>query len=549
MDRRKRRDFEVVRHGGRLAFRSIVFAFLAFLETACIPDDLPQHAVTLNRGNGPDVKSLDPAFAIGLWESYVVGDMIIGLTTEGPDGSPIPGAAKQWEVSADGFTWTFHIRDHLWSDGVPVTAADFVTAWRRELDPKTAAPYAYNLWVVKNAKAISEGKLSPASLGVRAPDDKTFVVTLEHPASYLPELLDHQVAYPIPKHVYEKLGDAWARPQNYVANGPYIVKQWIPLDHITLVKNKRFYDAEHVRIGIVNYYNTADSNAGLRRYRAGELDTLSQFPVLEIDWLRANIPKEIKSSTYLNLNYLVPNFDRPEFKDGRLREVFNYVLNRRKLVKDIRRISETPAYSYVPPGVANFPHTAVSAAKTMSYEERIGKAKELMRAMGYGPTHRLSINFLSSTNPDILRNAVTMQSMFSAVWIDLDIAAEERQVQLADLQAHNFDIASSAWVADFNDATNYLDLLRTGSGENYGNYANPAYDALLDEAQNSTKPVQRGELLAKAEQMAIDDNAWVPMYFGVTTDLAKPYVKGWRPNAKDVNRTRWLRIEGKPGGL
>lgn len=549
MDRRKRECSRVGRCGGRLAVCALVFVFLALSEAACIPNDLPQRAVTLNRGNGPDIKSLDPAFIEGSWEIFVVGDMLMGLTTEGPDGKPVPGAATRWETSPDGLTWTFHMRDHVWSDGVPVTAADFVTAWRRELDPRTAAPYAYNLWVLKNAHAISEGKLPPQALGVHALDDKTLVVTLEHPAAYLPELLDHEAAYPIPRHVYEKLGDAWSRPQNYVANGPYIVKRWIPLDHVTLVKNKRFYDADHVQIDVVNYYVTMDSEAGLKRYRAGELDTLYQFPVIEIEWMRAHIAPEIKSTSFLGINYLVPNFDRPEFRDGRLREVLNLVLNRRKLVRDIRHISEAPAYSYVPPGVANYPHTAAASLKAVSYEARIEKAKEMMRAMGYGPAHRLRINFLSSTNPDILRNAATMQSMFSAVWIDLNIVAEERQVQLVDLQEHNFDLASSAWAADFNDATNFLDLLSTGSGENYGSYANPAYDALLGKAQNEADPKLRGELLAKAEQMAINDDAWVPMYFSVTTNLAKPYVKGWIPNATDVNRTRWLRIEGKPGSL
>lgn len=511
-----------------------------------MPDDLPQGAVVLNRGNGPDIKSLDPAYVEGNWEAVVLGDILMGLTTEGPDGKPVPGAATHWETSADGLTWTFHLRDHLWSDGVPVTAADFVTAWRRELDPKTAAPYAYNLWVVKNGKTISEGKLPPEALGVKAADDKTLVVTLEHPAAYLPELMDHQVAFPIPCHMYRKLGDAWSRPQNHVANGPYIVKRWIPLDHVTLVKNKRFYDAKHVQIDAVNYYVTANSEAGLKRYRAGELDTLYQFPALEIGWMRMHIPDEIESASYLNVNYLVPNLDREEFKDVRMREVLNLALDRERLTGQIRRISETPAYAYVPPGVANYPHMAVANFKSMPYRARIEKAKALMRSMGYGPTRRLRINYLSTTNPDILRNAATIQGMFSKVWIDLNINAEEGQVLIIDLQQHNFDLAQIGWIADFNDATNFLDLLRAGSGENYGNYANPAHDSLLDKAQNEADPKARGELLNEAEQMAIDDYAWIPMYFGVTQDLVKPYVKGWIPNAKDFNRTRWLRIEGKP---
>jgi len=181
-------------------------------------------------------------------------------------------------VSADGRTWTFHLRRHLWSDGTPVTAEDFVFAWRRLLDPKTGAYYAYNLWVIKNAHAISAGKLPPASLGVTAPDDATLVVQLEHPASYLPELLTHETAYPLPRKTVLALGNAWSKPGNYVGNGAYVPKAWIANDHITLVRNPRFYDAAHVRIDVVNYFPTQDTQAGLRRFRAGDLDTQTPFP-------------------------------------------------------------------------------------------------------------------------------------------------------------------------------------------------------------------------------------------------------------------------------
>ena len=487
MDRRQAMNFRTP-HGGAAALRALAFAAACLALFACSPAGPPPGTAVLNRGNGPDIKSLDPAFIEGNWEAFVVGDMLMGLTTEGPDGEPVPGAATHWEVSPDGLTWTFHLRDHTWSDGVPVTAADFVTAWRREMDPKTAASYSYNLWVVKNAKAISEGRLPPSALGIEALDDKTLKVTLEHPAPYLPELMDHQVAFPIPRHMYEKLGNAWSRPEHYVANGPYIVKEWIPLDHVTLVKNKRFYYAKHVRIDIVNYYVTNDTEAALKRYRAGELDEITNYPALEIDWMRAHIPDQIKTVPYLNLVYLTMNLRRKVFQDIRLREAINLALNREKLVRDIRRIGEPPAYSFVPPGIAHYPHTAHMAFKSMPFAARVKKARALMRAMGYGPSHHLSIDFLCSTNPDTVRSAATLQGMLAAIWIDLNIVAEERQVQVVDMQQHNFDLGSAGWIADFNDASNFLDLLRSGSGQNYAGYSNPAFDALLAKAQNETRP-------------------------------------------------------------
>src|SRR5690348_14987691 len=160
----------------------------------------------LHRGNGSEPKSLDPHFIDLIPESNIVGDLLVGLTTFDASARPIPGAADRWTTSADGKTWTFHIRNHFWSDGTPVTAHDFVFAWQRLLDPKTGAYYGYNLWLLKNAHAISGGKLPPSALGVRAPDDSTLVVELEHPAPYLPELLTHQTAYPVPRHALLALG-------------------------------------------------------------------------------------------------------------------------------------------------------------------------------------------------------------------------------------------------------------------------------------------------------------------------------------------------------
>ncbi|HEV2563220.1 MAG TPA: peptide ABC transporter substrate-binding protein [Rhizomicrobium sp.] len=232
-----------------------VFAVLATaMLMACSPSSGTKSAMTLNRGNGGEVKSLDPDYIDGTWEANVVGDILMGLVTEDAAAQPIPGAATSWEVSPDGKTWTFHIRNHLWSDGVPVTAQDFVYSYQRLLNPKLAAPYAYNLWVIKNARGVNSGALPPSALGVHAPDDKTLVLELEHPAPYLPELLMHQTAYPVPRHVVEVKGDAWAKPENYVGNGAYVPKEWIPNDHLTLVKNPKFYDAAHVRIETVNYF-------------------------------------------------------------------------------------------------------------------------------------------------------------------------------------------------------------------------------------------------------------------------------------------------------
>ena len=516
---------------------------LAALAAACSPS--APAGVTLNRGNMAEPKSLDPDYIDGTWEANIVGDMLMGLTTEEAGGRPTPGAARNWTVSADGKTWTFRIRRHLWSDGRPVTAGDFVFAWRRLINPKTAAPYAYNMWVVKNAEAISAGRLPATALGVKAIDDDTLVVTLEHPAPYLPELLDHHTAYPLPRHVVEKYGKAWARPEHYVANGAYLVKEWVPGDHITLMKNPKFYDARHVRIDVVNYFPTTNSAAALKRLRAGELDIQTPLPAQEIGWLRANMPKALQIVPYLGTSYVTINFRHKPLNDIRVREALNLAYDRKVVTRKIMGLGEPAAYGMIPPGVANYPGGAAMRFRGLSYPERLKRARALMTAAGYGPGHRLALHYDTTTDADNRRMAAAVQSMMRAIYVDLDIVETELPVHIQKMTSHDFDLSSGNWIADFSDATNFLDLLRSDGGKNYGNYRNPAYDALLDGAQNEADPKTRGDLLEKAEQIALDDYAWIPVRFLVTRDIVQPYVKGWVANNKDVNRTRWLWIDGR----
>jgi oligopeptide transport system substrate-binding protein len=504
--------------------------------------------VVLNRGNSGDPKSLDPHFISALNESNIVGDLLLGLTTLDPQARPIPGAATRWSVSGDGKTWTFQLRPHLWSDGTPVTARDFVFAWQRLLDPKTAAVYAYNLWVIKNAQRISEGRLPPSALGVSAPDDRTLVLQLEHPAPYLPELLTHDTAYPLPRKTVLAKGSAWSRPENYVANGPYVPQSWVPNDHITLVKNPRFYDAAHVRIDIVNYYPTQDTEAALKRLRAGELDTQTPMPLSELDWMRAHMKAYMHNIPFLGLSYVAMNFRRPPLNDVRVRRALNLAYNREVMTTKVLKLGDPPAYNYVPPGIANYPNIARMDFARMPYAQRLEKARWLMSEAGFGPDNRLHLNYETIADPDQKRIAAVLQAMLRQIYVDLDITPVDFATHSRNMQNAEFDLGAAAWSADFNDATNFLDLFRTRSGNNLSKYRNPKFDALLDQAQQETDLKHRGEILLRAEKLALADYPWIPTRFRTTQDLVAPYVKGWIENARGFNRTRWLWIEGKPAG-
>jgi oligopeptide transport system substrate-binding protein len=501
------------------------------------------NGIVLNRGNGAEPKSLDPAVIDGIWEGQIAGDMLLGLTTEDASSHPIPGAAESWETSEDGLTWTFHLRDHTWSDGVPVTAEDFVFAWRRILDPNTAAPYAYYLYPIRNARDVNTGKQPQTALGAEARDAKTLVVRLDHPLPFMTEFLTHQSMYPVPRHAVEAKGTEWSRPGNFVSNGAYVLREWVPNDHITLTKNPRFYDAANVKIDVVNYYPTPDGDAALRRLRAGELDTQDPIPPLQIDFLRANMADALKITPTLTIAYASINLAHKPLDDVRIREALNLAVERETLVERILKLGDLPAYNMVPPGTANYPGGVAVRFKEMPFEQRLARAQALMRAAGFSPERPLRIALATTTNVVTRQTIAPLQEMWRKIYVDLEVSQSDTQVNYQKLEDGDYDIGTAVWIADYNDPSNFLDVLRTGGGNNYGRYSNPRFDALLDQAAAERDLAKRGQMLAQAEQMMLDEYPLVFVRFMTQPAIVQPYVKGWIPSSKQLNRTRWLSIE------
>jgi oligopeptide transport system substrate-binding protein len=246
--------------------------------------------VCLEYGNNGEPQTLDPQKANLVDEASIINDLMLGLTTEAADGSPIPGAATHWETSPDGLVWTFHLREGRWSDGREVTADDFVYGMRRTLDPKTASIYAYLLYVIEGGQAANEGEAPLESVGVKALGPRTVQIRLQHPAPYLPELLKHQSFFPAPKHVVEKHGDQWVQPGRYVSNGAFKLTAWRLGDRITVEKNPYFYEADKVCLDRVNYYPTPDVVSAERRVARGELDLNTRFQSNRYQRLQRTMP-------------------------------------------------------------------------------------------------------------------------------------------------------------------------------------------------------------------------------------------------------------------
>ena len=508
---------------------------------ACAPDK-----VCIAAGNGSEPATLDPHKSTGTWEDRIISDMIVGLTQSAPDGSPVPGMAERWEVTPDGLAWTFHLRDATWSDGVPVTADDFVFSLRRILDPNTASEYASLLYFIVNAQAVNEGKAPLEALGVSAPDRKTLVIRLTHPAPYLPELAKHHTMYPAPKHGVEKFGEAWVEPKNYVSNGPYLLKEWRLGDYVRLEKNPRFYEADTVCVDEIYYYPTNDAISAERRVKRGELDFNADIQSNRIAFLKKDIPEYVHVYTYLGVTYLAFNNNVEALKDRRVRQALSMAIDREFITNKLLRGGQTPAFTFTPPGVANYQAAKPPAWASWPIEKRQAEARRLLAAAGYGPNNPLRIEIKHRNTPDPMLYTPVVQADWKAIGVDAQLAQQETQIAYADYRARAFEVADAAWVADYNDAMSFLYLQQSSTGpQNYGDYKNPAYDALLAKADNEPDAAVRANYLAEAEALMLEDAPVAPIYFYVNKNLVNPKITGWVDNIVDHHRTRYLCVKGR----
>lgn len=509
----------------------------------------PPGKICIAAGNGSEPATLDPHKATGTWEDRILSDMIVGLTQDDANGEPIPGMAESWETTPDGLVWTFHLRDADWSDGVPVTADDFVFSLRRILDPDTASEYASLLYFIVGAQAVNEGKAPLESLGVRAIDPKTLEIRLTHPAPYLPELAKHHTMYPAPKHAVEKFGDAWVEPKNYVSNGPYVLKDWRLGDYVHLAKNPRFYEADTVCVDEIYYYPTNDAISAERRVKRGELDFNADIQSNRIAFLKNEIPDYVRVYTYLGVTYLAFNNNVEAFKDKRVRQALSMAIDREFITKKLLRGGQVPAFTFTPPGVANYKAAQPPVWASWPLEKRQAEARRLLAAAGYGPNHPLKIEIKHRNTPDPMLYTPVVQADWKAIGVDAQLAQQETQIAYADYRARAFEVADAAWVADYNDAMSFLYLQQSSTGpQNYGDYKNPVYDALLAKADNEPDAQVRAGYLAEAERIMLDDAPVAPIYFYVNKNLVNPKITGWADNLVDHHRTRFLCLKGREPG-
>jgi len=516
-----------------------VLALIACSRTAHRPP-CPSGALCLLLGNGAEPGTLDPAHALGVWEAAIINQMLVPLVERDADGRLVPGLAESWSVSPDGLEWTFHLRKADWSDGTPVTADDVVFAIQRQVDPKTGSQGAFMLYPVKNAEAVSEGKLPVSALGVGAPDPRTVVIRLERPWLSLPLYADSRSFQAVPRAAVERWGDDWTKPEHFLSDGPYRLESWLLGDKVVLRRNTRFYDAGHVCFAELDFFPLPDASSNERRVRSGELDVSSTVQSNRVSYLRrSGLANFLRLAPEFGSYYLTFNLSVPALRDLRVRQALAMSVDRRFITDKLLRGGETPALNFVPPGLPGYPRGAAPYWADWSFAQRQGEARRLLAAAGYRPTHRLRLTITVMNSADPLVFAPSVQADWRAVGVDAQLEQNDVQVAYQQFELHDFQVGFAGWLSP--DPINYLDLLRSDVGaQNFGGYSNPRYDAELTAARSTTDPAVYAAHLLRAEQIMMADMPVAPLYRPSSRTLVDPDITGWVDKPFSSHAAIWL---------
>ena len=507
----------------------------------------PPHGNVLRFNNGAEPETIDPALVSGQPDGRLARSLFEGLATSDPRTlEPRPGQAARWETSADGLTWTFHLRPGLvWSDGVPLTARDFVWSWLRALRPATAARNAGLLYAIAGAEDFNRGALrDSARVGLAAPDDTTLVVRLARPVPYLLYLAAYPTWLPVPRHAVERWGETWTRPGHIVSNGAFVLDRWRQNDRFELARNPRYRDAARVRLERVVAYSVDDLNTATNLYKSGRLDwnTSGYVPSPFVPWLRGTA--DFRSAPFQAVYFYSMNVTRRPLDDVRVRRALNLAVDRDAIARDLLKGTRAPWGRLTPLGYPGYP-----APPQLRYDP--ARARESLASAGYpGGRGFPKISILFNTSEDHRRIAEAIQAMWTRV---LGIPVELRNMEWGStLQATTtlqYDVARRSWIGDYLDPSTFLEIMRGGDGNNRTGWSDARYDRLLLAARGEPDPAKRLGLLGEAESRLLADGPVIPIYHYSTAELVKPYVRGIWSNALDTHPLEdvWIDHAWRPG--
>lgn len=485
--------------------------------------------------NGAEPELFDPPMVTAQATSRITYALFEGLTSFGPNAKPQPGVAERWDISPDGLRYTFHLRHNaVWSNGDGVKAGDFLYSWIRTLKPETASEYVSQLYYIKNARPFGEGAIKdPAELGIRVLDDYTLEVTLENPTPYFLDLCAFSTLLPVHRATVEKYKDWSAKPDHFVGNGAYLLKEWRLFDRVRLAKNPRYWNAATVPLETIDVLPSSKPNTAFNLYHTGVADLMMDkglAPTALMSQLR--VRPDFHASPFLGNYFIRYNVTKPAFKDPRVRLAFSLVIDKKLITEKITRAGELPAYSFTPPG------TGQEYQPPAGLERNPERARQLLAAAGYpGGQGFPIVNYLYKGDSDLDRDiAVELQGMLAReLGVNMQLQGQEWTVYL-DTQANlDYDLCRSSWVADYNDPNTFLNMFVTNDGNNRTGWSNAAYDQNIAAAGVEVDLAKRYELFRAAEKTLISEEAPIcPLYYYVGIQFYdEEKIGGIEPNLLD----------------
>ncbi len=489
------------------------------------PPPLPPapHALRIN---WPEPTTLDPGRVWDTYTSTVVDQLFRGLVERTTDLEIVPAVARAWEILDEGRRYLFHLRDDVcWSDGQPVTAADFVYAWRRVLTSAAKTGVSTSVFSdIKGAQAIRDGQVEGEQFGAHAVDACTLVIELEQPTSYFLQLMACSICYPVPQHLVTEYGDAWAALTPMAVNGPFRAAAWVPGERLQLVRNPDYFGRISGNVQQIDLLTAVTPETGLEAYAAGQLDVfgLWNLPAALAGRARSQYASEYVSFPALETWFLQFDCSQVPFADTRVRQALALAVNRERLVDAIPPARGLPANGgLVPPGM---PQHAPGAG--LPY--RPGQARRLLAEAGYDRGEDFPIvNGLAFPGCEPLCEFITAQWQES-----LQVRSRWEIVPFnqlaASLMQQTPGARITAWTADYPDPDNFL---REVVRRPYGKWHHARYDTLVDEARRIIDPDRRMALYSQAETILIAEAAIVPLMYGRQPLLLKPWIKRFPSSA------------------
>ena len=508
----------------------------------------PTRDIVVNMGSG--LATIDPTLnSIGVVSTYIL-HAFEGLTKTDPNNNIRAAMAESWDISEDGLTYTFYLRTNAkWSDGKPVTAYDFQYSWRRAVDPNINASYAYMMEIIKNAKDIRMGLMSISNLGAEAVDDYTLKVVLETPSIYFIDFLASTgIFVPLREDIIEKYGDEWTlKPETYICNGQYKLRERIENEKIVFEENTNYYDKNEIIAKRITFVSNSDVLNIIEQITNGHVHfSALEAPADELEYLKNGgyiVPNNAIGTIYLELN-----ITNEALTNKLVRQALSLAIDRKYIVNNIIKGSQTPAGAFVPPAVKginySFREESSNYIDTDSYEKNIIKAKELMAQAGY-PNGENYPALQLKVSPGIFYE---VGDAIKKMWkdnlnINTDLQEEEFPATLLALTKKKYQIARMGWTGDYYDPMTMLDVMISYGGVNHSGFSNAKYDSLISEAKLSYDNKLRMENMREAEAILLDEMPIIPLYYRADSFIVYPYLRDLVLNPLGRHRFNYCYLE------